>query len=162
MISKKIEKALNAQIKAELESGYLYLSMAAYLQDQGLDGMAQWMKVQAREETGHAMKFFGYLNERGGRCLLDAVAKPKSEWTSTKEVFQDTLKHEQKVTGLIYGLVKLAEDEKDYATGVLLQWYVTEQVEEEDNAQKILQVLDRIKDSGAGIVMLDHQLGERK
>ncbi len=161
MIGKKMQDALNEQIKAEMGSAYLYLSMAAYFHFAGLDGMAQWMRVQASEENAHAMKFFDHIKDRGGRVELSQIDKPKIEWSSPLEAFQDAYKHEQYVTSRINDLVKLATEEGDNAAGVLLQWFVAEQVEEEANACKIVQMLERIGDSGNGLIMLDRELGKR-
>ncbi|NLX06500.1 MAG: ferritin [Phycisphaerae bacterium] len=162
MIGKRMEKALNDQIKAELDSAYLYLSMAACFHAAGLDGMAKWMRIQAKEEEEHAMKLFDHIVERDGRALVPEVAKPKQDWKSPLEAFKEAYKHEQKVTSLIHSLVKLAGEENDYPAGIMLQWFVTEQVEEEANASKIVQTLERIGDSGNGLIMLDHRLGERE
>jgi ferritin len=162
MISDKMQKALNAQIGEEMQSAYLYLAMAAYFEDQGFEGMAQWMKTQASEEVGHAMRFFSHIVERGGRVRLGAIAEPKVEWSSPRNAFEEAFKHEQYITGKIHQLVELAGSERDHAAGTMLQWFVTEQVEEEDSTQKIALMLKRIGDSGSGIVMLDRQLGQRK
>ena len=161
MISAKIQDALNEQIKHELESAYLYLSMVAYFHSIGLDGMAQWMRVQAQEEVGHAMKFFDHIAERDGRIALLGIAQPKAEWASPLEAFQAAYKHEQFITSKINHLVEIAAKENDYPASILLQWFVTEQVEEEASASKVVQVLERIGDSGSGLVMLDRELGKR-
>lgn len=157
-----IEKSLNDQINAELYSAYLYLSMAAYFESENLPGFAKWMMVQNQEETMHAMKFYNYINERNGRVALKSIAEPPAKWKSPLEVFEATYKHEQVVTGRINDLVNLAIEEKDHATGVLLQWFVTEQVEEEKNADEIIQKLKCISDSPAGLYMLDKELGQRQ
>jgi len=133
MISKKIEKALNKQINAELYSAYLYLSMVAYFESVNLPGFANWMKVQTQEELMHAMKIYDFVNERGGRVVLKAIEAPPTEWDSPLDAFEATYKHEQKVTGLINNLVNLAIEEKDHATSSFLQWFVNEQVEEESS-----------------------------
>ena len=127
MISSKVEKAFNDQINAELYSAYLYLSMAAYFDSENLAGMAQWMKVQAKEEVEHAMKFYAHINDRGGTVVMKAIDGPKTKWASPLAVFEEGYKHEQKVTGLINKLVALAQSEKDTASSVFLQWFVTEQ-----------------------------------
>ncbi len=162
MISKKMQSAINEQIKYEIESSYLYLSMAAYLHSETLDGIAHWMHVQSKEEMGHAMKLFGFVIERGGTVELQALGKPKTKWTSVTDVFADTLKHEQVVTGKIDALAKLAAKEGDLASSNLLQWFVNEQVEEESSATKILETLKRIGEKGAGLVMLDRELAKRE
>ena len=123
MISKNIEKAINEQINAEMHSSYLYLSMAAYFASKGLEGFESWMKLQAREENMHAMKFFDYINERGGRVRLSAIEAPAAEWESPLAAFQAASKHEKYITGRIDSLMSLAIDEKDFASQNLLQWY---------------------------------------
>lgn len=162
MMNEKIGQAFNEQIKHEFESEHLYLSMAAWFCAQGLDGMAGWMRAQALEERSHAMKFFGHLEERGGRVHLQALSQPKAEWPSPLEAFKDAYKHEQFVTGKINALMKLAGEQADYAATTLLHWFVDEQVEEESSTAKIVQMLERIGSSGAGLVMLDRQLGKRE
>jgi ferritin len=161
MLSPKIEDALNSQINAELYSSYLYLSMSAYCDSQNLAGMANWMRIQAQEEHTHAMKFFDFVNERDGRVLLTQIEAPKTEWTSPLNVFEETLAHEQKVTGLINGLVDLSLEEKDHASNTFLQWFVTEQVEEEATAKTILDKLKLIGDNPVALYMLDGELGQR-
>ena len=162
MISKKIEKALNKQINAEFYSSYLYLSMAADFEAKNLEGFANWMKVQAQEEWGHGMRIYNYVNEQQGRVTLAAIETPQAEWASPLAMFEAAYKHEQHVTGLIHNLVSLAKEEKDYATEIFLQWFVTEQIEEEANASSIVEKLQRIKESPHGLMMLDRALGERK
>lgn len=162
MISKKIQDAMNEQIKHETGSAYLYLAMAAYFNSKGWEGMAQWMEVQATEELKHAMKFFGHLKDRDGRVKLFALAQPQDEWASPLEAFQAAYKHEQFITGKINDLMKLAVEENDYPAQAMLQWFVTEQVEEEASASKVVHLLGQIGNSGNGMVMLDHQLGGRK
>jgi ferritin len=161
MLSKKVSQAINEQINAEMYSSYLYLAMAAYFEANNLPGFGKWMHVQAKEEHGHAMKFYKYVYDRLDRVTLKAIAAPPSEWKSPLAAFQEVLKHERKVTGLIHKLAELAEGEKDYATSVLLQWFITEQVEEEANADALVHKLTAIKDSANGLLMLDHQLGKR-
>lgn len=162
MINEKIQKAINDQIQAEMGSANLYLSMAACFHSVGMDGMAKWMHVQVREENAHAMKFFGYIVDRGGRVELGAIEKPPFEWSSPLEAFKAAYKHEQYITGRINNLMKLAFDEGDTATLVFLQWFVTEQVEEESNTSKIVQMLEKIGESTNGLFMLDHNLGKRE
>jgi ferritin len=161
MLSPKIQDALNSQINAELYSSYLYLSMSAYCDSQNLAGMASWMRIQAQEEHAHAMKFFDFVNERDGRVLLAQIEAPKTEWTSPLDVFEETLAHEQKVTGLINGLVDLSLEEKDHASNTFLQWFVTEQVEEESTAKTIVDKLKLIGDNPVALYMLDGELGQR-
>ena len=161
MISKKVEKAFNSQINAEMYSAYLYLSMAAYFESENLNGFASWMKVQAQEEMTHAMKFYSFINERGGRVTLDAIEAPQKKWTSPLAAFEGAYKHEQKVTGLIDGLVETAKAEKDHASEIFLQWFVTEQVEEEASADEIVQKLKLMADAPGGLFMLDREMGQR-
>lgn len=161
MIDAKMEGALNDQIVAEMYSAYLYLSMAAYFDGEGLGGFAQWMRAQFAEEQGHALKMFSYVGERGGRVRLGAIDAPQSDWGSPLEVFEQTLAHEQMVTGLINKLVDLAHELSDHATDNFLRWFVTEQVEEEDTADSIRHQLKLIGDNGQGLLMLDRELGAR-
>ena len=162
MISKKMQDALNDQINAEMYSAYLYLAMNAYFQSINFNGFAQWMRIQYQEEMIHAMKIYDFIAERGGRIVLDAIDKPQGEWKSPLAAFEAAYKHEQKVTGLINGLVELAKKEKDHATDIFLQWFVTEQVEEENNASEIVAKLQMLKDSAGQMFMLDRELGKRK
>ena len=161
MIGKKMQDAINEQIQAEIYSSYLYLSMSAYFHAEGSDGMAKWMRVQSAEETEHAMKFFDHIVDREGRVELLAIDQPEKEWSSPLEAFQAAYKHEQYITGRINNLVKIAAEENDNPASILLQWFVAEQVEEEANASKIVQTLERIGDSGNGLIMLDRELGKR-
>jgi ferritin len=161
MINKTVQDAINEQIKNELYSAYLYLSMAAYFESLNLSGFTNWMKVQASEEQGHAMKFFEYVFERGGRVQLKAIDQPPFEWKTPLEVFQQVLEHEQKVTGMIHSLYALALKENDYASQVMLQWFITEQVEEEKNAAAIIEQLKLINARETAILMLDHDLRKR-
>jgi len=161
MLKKNVEKALNQQINAELYSAYLYLSMNAHFQALNLKGFANWMRVQAMEEFTHADKFSAYVLDRGGHVVLTAIDSPPVTWKSALVVFQETYKHEQKVTGLINALVDLAINEKDHATNNFLQWFVNEQVEEEANADALVQQLKLIGEAGQGLLMLDRELAQR-
>lgn len=161
MLSKKMEKALNEQINAEFFSSYLYLSMSTYFESIGLPGAAQWMQAQAQEEWFHGMKFYGFVSERGGRVTLKAIAQPPTTWKSTLDVFENVLKHEQKVTGLINKLADMALDERDHATGIFLQWFISEQVEEEASAGAVIDKLKLIGDNTTGLFTLDAELGQR-
>ncbi len=161
MLSEKMKEALNTQINKELYSSYLYLSMAAWCESVNLSGFANWMTIQAREEVSHTEKFFGYLNERGGRVLLQPIEGPPVEWGSVLEVFEQVLEHERLVTGLINGLVKLARSEDDYATEAFLQWFVSEQVEEEATASGVVEQLKLAGGKGSGLFMLDREMGTR-
>jgi len=160
-LSKVMNKALNSQINAELFSSYLYYAMAAYFEDTGLPGAAQWMKVQAMEELTHAHKFFGYVTDRGGRVSLEAVAKPPLAWASPLEAFEAAFAHEVKITTLINNLVKLARKESDFNTDNMLQWFVAEQVEEEASADEIIQKLRLVDQSKGGLFMIDRELATR-
>lgn len=163
MIEDGMEKALNEQIRWELYSSYLYLSMSAYFSSISLPGFAHWMKSQAQEELLHAMKFYEYLIGRGGKVILLSINQPQFEWESPQKVFEDIYGHEQKVTGLINGLVDLATSKKDYATINMLQWFVAEQVEEESTAEEILQKIRLVsEEKGVGVLyMLDRDLSQR-
>lgn len=161
MLKPKIQDALNKQINEELFSSYLYLSMAAYFESTNLKGMARWMRFQAQEELGHAMKFIDYVNERDGRVLLATINEPKTGWEGPADVFRDVYEHECHITALINELADLALTEKDHATGTLLQWFITEQVEEEAAAQDVLGKLKLVGDNGVAIFMLDAELGQR-
>ena len=161
MLSKTIQDAMNEQIKNELYSAYLYLSMSAYCEAANLPGFAHWMRMQAQEEEAHAMKFYDFIHERGGRVVLQAIDQPPVEFPSPLAVFEQTLEHEQKVTAMIHDLYALAVQEKDYASQVFLQWFVTEQVEEEDSATQIVETLKMVEDKSHALLMLDRELGGR-
>jgi len=161
MINSKLQDAINKQINAELYSSYLYYSMSAYFQSKNLKGMAHWMKIQAQEEMLHVTKFYDFLFNRGGRVVLEAIEKPPVDWKSPLAVFEEAYKHEQKVTRLINDLVDLAVSEKDHATNSFLQWFVDEQVEEEANAEEIVQNLTMIGDHSHGLFMIDKELAAR-
>jgi ferritin len=156
-----MQDAINDQINKELYSSYLYLSMAAYFADRNLSGFAHWMRVQEGEEREHAMKFYDFILERGGKVMLKAIDAPKTEWTSTLEIAEEVAAHEAKVTASIYALYETALKEKDYPAQVMLQWFISEQVEEEKNAAEIVANLKLIEERGTAIFVLDHQLGKR-
>ncbi len=162
MLSKTVQDAMNEQIKNELYSAYLYLSMSAYCESINLPGFAHWMRVQFEEEVGHAMKFFEFIYDRGGRVVLQAIDQPPVEFESPFHVFAQTLEHEQKVTAMIHDLYALAAQEKDHASQVFLQWFVTEQVEEEASATQIVETLKMIGEQGHALIMLDRELGKRE
>ncbi len=161
MIGKAMQDAINEQINKELFSSYLYLSMAAYFEDKNLPGFAHWMRVQETEEREHAMKFYDFLLERGGKVALKAIDAPKTEWASTMEVMEEVAAHEAKVTASIYALYELALKEKDYPAQIMLQWFITEQVEEEKNAAEIVASLKMIEAHETAVLQLDHRLGKR-
>lgn len=161
MLSKKIQDALNEQINAELWSAYLYLSMGAYCHSIGRPGTANWYEIQFREEQDHAKILFNYIVSRGGRVELKPIAGVQQEWKSMLDVMEDTLAHEQQVTALINKLFALTLEENDFATQSALKWFIDEQVEEEENAQEIIDRLKMIGDNGYGLYMLDKELGAR-
>jgi len=161
MLNPEIQDAFNKQINAELYSAYLYLSMAAHFEAQSLVGMAHWMRIQAQEEVGHAMRFFDFIHDRDGRVTLTEIASPKTTWSSPLEVFQDAYEHEQKVTGLINGLSNLAANSKDHAAHNFLEWFVNEQVEEENTVRTIVDQLKLVGENGVGQVIMDGRLGQR-
>ncbi len=160
-MNKKMEKAFNKQINAEIYSSYLYYAMEAYFQSKNLKGCATWMHYQAMEELIHVIKFSEYINNRGGRVKLEAIEAPQFEWDSPLAAFEAAYAHEQKVSGLINKLVDLAKEESDHASDALLQWFVTEQVEEEATVDEIVQNFKIAGDSGPGLFMIDQQLGQR-
>lgn len=162
MVSKKMQDAINDQINKEFFSSYLYLSMAAHFEAQNLPGFARWLRVQAEEEREHGMKFYDFLLERSGQVELQAIAAPPQAWKSSLEAFREVQAHEAKVTASINALYELALAEKDYPAQVLLQWFVTEQVEEEKNAAEIVAQLEMIEAHGTAVLMLDHRLGKRE
>lgn len=160
MIDPKIEAALNDQIHHELASAYLYLSMAAYFEAANLPGSGRWMRRQAKEELGHAMKLFDYVNDRDGRVTFRAIAQPQSEFASLVEVWEQALAHEQQVTGLLSALYAQAQQAGDHATQAMLQWFVTEQVEEEKTARSVLKQAQRIGQLSSALYFLDRHLGK--
>jgi len=162
MIGKRMQDAMNEQIKHELESAYLYLAMVAYFRGEGLDGMASWMEVQTQEEVAHAIRFFNHINERGGRVELKGLAQPQEKWASPLAAFEAAYEHERFITDKINELMKIADEENDNAAKIMLQWFVSEQVEEEDSTKKVVDLLKRVGDSGHGLIMVDRELGMRK
>jgi len=162
MLSDKMIDALNEHMNKEMYSAYLYMSMSAYSDSIGLKGFARWFMVQYHEEMFHAMKFFEYIQSQGGTIKLHRIDEPPAEWDSPLDLFEKTLAHEQMVTQRINDLMDRAIEEKDHATRIFLQWYVTEQVEEEENDNEIIDQLKLIKDHPQGLLMLDRELGARK
>jgi ferritin len=160
MLSDKLQKALNAQINAELGSAYQYLAMAAHFDGANLEGQARWMRRQSREEVSHAMKIFDFVHDRDGKVVLEGVAKPKGQFASSLAVWEAVLKQEQHVTGLINALYRMAGEEKDYPTQAMLQWFIEEQVEEEKTARTILEQVRMIGASSSAIYFLDRHLGK--
>ncbi len=161
-LSKKMYTALNEQIKWEFESAYMYLGMAAYLNDITLPGFASWMRGQAKEEIEHGMRIYKYLEERGNRVELLPIAAPAKVYENVQDVIAKSLEHEQVVTGLINKLVDLAAEEKDHATSVFLQWFVSEQVEEEEMFQAVLDKLNMVKGTCSVLLFLDKEMGKRQ
>ena len=160
-IGKAMQDAMNEQINKEFFSSYLYLSMAAYFEDKNLTGFAHWMRLQADEEREHAMKFYNFILDAGGRVQLKAIDAPATEWKSNLEVAEQVAEHESKVTASIHALYELALQEKDYAAQVMLQWFISEQVEEEKNATELVAKLRLIEERGTAVLMLDHRLSKR-
>lgn len=161
MIGKKIQDALNAQINLEQFSAQLYLAMSAHCEGRSFRGFAHWLRVQAQEETKHAMKLVEFVVDRGGRLALAAIAAPPSEFGGITQVFEQILEHEKSITGTINALFELSRAEKDYASEIALQWYVTEQIEEESNVGQILDQLKAVGEQGGGIWYLDSKMGKR-
>jgi len=160
-MNRKVEKALNEQIHAEFFSFYLYLSVAAYFTSNHLDGFAHWMRIQAQEEFGHAMKLFDFLNERGGTVELMALSAPTHEWPSPSAAVESVLNHERAISQRINDLVDLATAENDHATTVMLHWYVNEQVEEEATADTLFHQVKMVESSPHGLLMIDRELAGR-
>lgn len=161
MIKEELMNAMNDQINYELESYYIYLSMAAYFSSLNLDGMAHWMRVQAHEEMIHAMKFFDHIIDRGGKVILKDVKQLKTSWTNPKEAWDNAYEHEQLITSRINNLMAIARKLQDYTSEPLLQWFVNEQIEEEVNTSKISQQMAIIKDNPQGLYLLDKELAAR-
>lgn len=160
-MNEKVLKALNEQIKHEFYSSFLYLSIASYLENIPLDGFGKWFRKQAEEEHEHAMKIYNYIIDRNVHVDLQAIDKPNTKFKSVEDVFQQSLDHEKKVTKYIHQLYELANQEKDYATAVFLQWYITEQVEEEKNANDNLDQIQLIGDDKAALFVLDQNFGKK-
>jgi ferritin len=161
MLSKKMITALNEQVNKEMYSAFLYMSMSAHSESQGLKGFSNWFMVQYREEMSHAMKLYHYIQEQGAQVSLKAIAEPPSDFTSPLDMFEKTLAHEQFVTKCIHDLYELALSEKDHATEIFLQWFVTEQVEEEANDHEIIDKLKMVGNSPQGLFMIDKELAAR-
>jgi len=161
MFSERMSEAMAGQVNAEYYSAYLYLSMNSYLHSINLSGMANWMKMQTQEELFHGTKMYNFILERGGRVILDKIDQPPSAWDSPLAVFENAYAHERKVTGLINDLVDLAQEERDHATNIFLQWFISEQVEEEANASGIVHKLQLIGNDAGGLFALDQELGSR-
>jgi ferritin len=160
-IGKVMQDAINEQINKEFFSSYLYLSMAAYFEDKNLMGFGHWMRLQADEEREHAMKFYDFLMDAGGRVYLKGIEAPATDWKSNLQVAEEVAAHEAKVTASIHALYELAVKEKDYPAQVMLQWFITEQMEEEKNAAELVAKLRLIEERGTAVLMLDHRLSKR-
>ncbi|MBQ3378732.1 MAG: ferritin [Clostridia bacterium] len=161
MLKANIEKKLNYQINRELYSSYLYLSMSSYLKGEGLDGYANWFKVQAEEERDHALIIYNYVHLSGGTVVLDAIEAPPAKFDGVRDVLAKSAEHEALVTGLINDIVTLAQKEKDHKTSNYFMWFVDEQVEEEDNAATNLKKYDLMGSDGKGLYLLDQELASR-
>lgn len=161
MLDKRMQDAINAQINRELFSGYLYLSMASKFADLGMSGGQSWMTVQFQEELAHARIMFNYVLTRGGRVLLEAIEQPETEWPDGLAMFEEALAHEEKVTGRIHDLASLALELKDHATYNFLQWFIAEQVEEEESAMDMVQKFRMAAEHPAGLYQLDKELATR-
>jgi ferritin len=162
MLSEKVCKSLNKQLNRELYSAYLYLAMSAHFAEASLEGMANWMYVQSKEEMTHAMKFFNYIVERNGKIVLGKLDGAEGKWEKPVDAFEAALEHEKYITKNIYELLSLAREEKDYATELMLNWFVAEQAEEEDNVGRVIDMLKMVKDSSEGLFMIDRELGQRQ
>ncbi|ACL26644.1 ferritin [Chloroflexus aggregans] len=161
MLSEKILQALNRQITYEYAASYTYLATAAYFESLSLTGFAHWFRVQSEEEREHALRFFDYVNDRGGRVMLGAIDEPQNEFASPLDAFEYALAHEQRVTASINAIYALAAQENDYATMSMLKWFIDEQVEEEKSVDEIIRHLKLVGDDGVGLLLLDRQLAER-
>lgn len=161
MLKSEVEDALNLQLNREIFSAYLYFSMSAWLGSRNLTGFSHWMYAQGVEELTHSQKFYDYIQQRGGTVRLSAVEAPKAAWESPLALFEETLEHEVFVTGSINALVDIARDASDHATGIFLQWFVTEQVEEEESVEQVLQRLRLVGDNPSALLMMDREMAGR-
>ena len=160
-MKKKMEKALNKQVNAEMYSSYLYLAMESYFQSVSLTGFAKWMRGQVQEEMFHGMKIYDYVHERGGKAQFEAIDKPETEWASPLAAFEHILAHEQGVTAMINNLIDVALDVRDHAAKAFLDWFIIEQVEEEATVGEVVDRLRLIGDDSSGLFMLDSELSKR-
>jgi ferritin len=161
MIPKRVRDAMNEQIKFELESYYIYLSMVAYFHEQNFDGMAHWMRCQAHEEMVHAMKFFDHIIDRAETVELLDLKQLKTTWKSPLEAWQDAYEHEKFISAKIHGIIKIAREEEDFSSDTLLNWFSKEQIEEEQNAEKVAKQLELVGDDKHALLMLDRELATR-
>jgi ferritin len=162
MLTKKVEGAMNGQLAVELQSAYVYLAMSAYCEAESLPGMAQWLRRQAQEEVDHAMRFYTFITDRGARVRFEGLTKPRERYSSPLDVFEQALDHERNVTRSIADLYGLVVSEKDYAAQAWLDWFATEQVEEEKSVGHIVDSLRRIGTAGDALFFLDKELGARQ
>ncbi|MDP2324231.1 MAG: ferritin [Gammaproteobacteria bacterium] len=162
MISQAMQDAFNKQVNEELYSAYVYASMANYFEHVSLKGFAHWMRMQSEEELGHARRIVTFMNDRGGRVKLDAIQAPPPEWASPQAAFEDAYKHECHISGCINNLSTMAINEKDHASHAFLEWFVTEQVEEESNADEIVQQFKLMDGAPGGLFMMDRELAQRQ
>ncbi len=160
-LSSRVQRAMNEQMRREFSAYYLYLGMAAWFGRRNYTGFSRWMRMQAEEEAKHAMKFFQFIEDRGGEIVLEAIEKPKADWKTVLAVFEAARQHEAKVSDGIHRLYELAQNEKDYASLAMLQWFITEQVEEEKTSSEIVETLRIIGDNSSGLLMYDRELGRR-
>lgn len=161
MISQTMQEAFNKQINEELLSAYIYASMANFFEHRSLKGFAHWMRMQSEEELGHARRIVTFMNDRGGRVILDTIEKPQAEWDSPLAVFEDAYNHECHISACINELSTMAVNEKDHASHAFLEWFVTEQVEEEANADDIIQQLKLVDGAPSGLYLIDRELAQR-
>ena len=162
MLSEKIQDALNQQINRELYSAYVYQAMSAHASNEGLKGVANWFSVQMQEELAHAQKLYDFVLSRGGKVKLLAIAAPPSNFDSVLSVFETALEHERELSGNVSALMTLARNEADHATEILMQWFVTEQVEEEDVARDLVDKFKLVGGHGEGLYLIDQELASRK
>ncbi|MCK6459346.1 MAG: ferritin [Planctomycetes bacterium] len=160
-LSKTVQTALNDQIGREFYSAYLYLSMSAYCGSRNLPGFAHWMMLQAKEEAGHAMKIYGFIEDRSGRVMLQAIDKPPSDFKSPLELVTKVRQHEEMVTEELNKLYALAASEHDYATQIFLEWFLTEQVEEEKSSSQLVERVKMVGDNQGALLLIDRELGAR-
>lgn len=162
MLSETVQQAINKQITMEFGASHAYIAMAGYFENLNLSGFANWFRVQSEEEREHALRFFDYVLDRGGQVQIGALHEPQAEFAAPLEAFEYALGHERKVTAAIHAIYKLAADESDYATQSMLKWFIDEQIEEEKNAEEMIQHLKMVGESSVGLLMLDQKLAARK
>ncbi len=162
MLADKVEAALNEQLVKELQSAYVYLGMSAYCESRSLPGFGQWLRLQFQEELDHGMRFYNFIIDRGGKVRLSALDEPAVEYKSVLDVFENALRHEQAVTQSIHELYELVDNERDYASQAWLDWFATEQVEEEKNVGQIVDSLKMIGDRGDALFLLDKEVAQRQ